>query len=132
MTPTIPIRSTTPKEDTTLANGRYAVKAGTNILIIHQTAQTDPAAWGEDVSVSVYQQLATNRGYIYQAEEFKPERMMDGKFEKLPVRSHLSIIHKWLLISILKPNAWQPFGETPSFLLVHTSTHHDYAAQAMV
>jgi cytochrome P450/NADPH-cytochrome P450 reductase len=53
MTPSIPIRSTTPKEDTTLANGRYAVKAGTNILIIHQTAQTDPAAWGEDVSVSL-------------------------------------------------------------------------------
>ncbi|KAJ7187245.1 fatty acid hydroxylase [Mycena filopes] len=34
----------------------------------------DPAVWGDD------------------AEEFKPERMLDGKFEALP------------------PNAWQPFG----------------------
>jgi cytochrome P450/NADPH-cytochrome P450 reductase len=64
MTPSIPVRSTTPKEDTTLANGRYAVKAGTDILMLLQATQTDPAAWGEDVGVPAHQKLEVNRGHV--------------------------------------------------------------------
>ncbi|KAF9263922.1 cytochrome P450 [Marasmius fiardii PR-910] len=74
LSPTVSMRSVTPLEDTTLSNGKYAVKAGTalsvNIYMLHR----DPAVWGDD------------------ANEFRPERMLDGKFEALP------------------PNSWQPFG----------------------
>ncbi|KAH8103110.1 fatty acid hydroxylase [Cristinia sonorae] len=61
-------------EDTTLCGGKYFVDSTTNIVSISWKVMRDPKIWGED------------------SEEFNPERMMDGKFEKLP------------------PNAWQPFG----------------------
>ncbi|KAJ7035907.1 fatty acid hydroxylase [Mycena alexandri] len=71
---TAPLRSTCPLEDTTIGGGKYAVKKGDTIVIQAWDMHRDPAVWGDD------------------AEEFKPERMLDGKFEALP------------------PNAWQPFG----------------------
>ncbi|KAG7449852.1 fatty acid hydroxylase [Guyanagaster necrorhizus] len=71
--PTASSRSAAPIEDTTLG-GKYFVKAGNSITIQTYLMHRDPKVWGED------------------AEEFRPERMMDGKFEALP------------------PNAWQPFG----------------------
>ncbi|KAF7312568.1 Fatty acid hydroxylase [Mycena indigotica] len=71
---TAPIRAVQSLEDTTIANGRYAIKKGTAMIILAWELHRDPSVWGED------------------AEEFKPERMMNGKFEALP------------------PNAWQPFG----------------------
>ncbi|KAJ7794087.1 fatty acid hydroxylase [Mycena olivaceomarginata] len=71
---TAPMRSTTPIADTTLGGGKYAVKKGTAIVIQTWELHRDPAVWGDD------------------ADEFRPERMLDGKFEALP------------------PNAWQPFG----------------------
>ncbi|KAK7038997.1 hypothetical protein VNI00_010389 [Paramarasmius palmivorus] len=74
LAPTAPIRVVTPVEDTTLLNGKYFIKAGTPLALQAWVAHRDPAVWGED------------------ALEFRPERMMDGKFEALP------------------PNAWQPFG----------------------
>ncbi|KAF7976157.1 hypothetical protein HWV62_7475 [Athelia sp. TMB] len=60
--------------DTTVCGGKYAVKANQVVAIQSWCAMKDPALWGED------------------AKEFKPERMLDGKFEALA------------------PNAWQPFG----------------------
>ncbi|KAJ7187234.1 fatty acid hydroxylase [Mycena filopes] len=71
--PTAPIRGTSPIEDTTLG-GKYEVKKGTTLILLLFQIHRDPAIWGDD------------------AEEFIPERMLDGKFEALP------------------PNAWQPFG----------------------
>ncbi|KAI0694739.1 bifunctional P-450/NADPH-P450 reductase [Earliella scabrosa] len=71
--PTAPIRGATPLEDTVLG-GKYAVEKGANLLINIYVAHRDPKVWGDD------------------AENFRPERMLDGKFESLP------------------PNAWQPFG----------------------
>ncbi|KAI0075350.1 bifunctional P-450/NADPH-P450 reductase [Panus rudis PR-1116 ss-1] len=74
LAPTAPARTVAPLEDTTLKGGKYFVQKDQaitlNIYMIHR----DPAVWGDD------------------AEEFRPERMLDGKFEALP------------------PNAWQPFG----------------------
>ncbi|KAI0690214.1 cytochrome P450 [Cytidiella melzeri] len=75
LAPPAPLRAVTPLEDTTLDDGKWAVekdpsKIWCNIFAI----QRDPAVWGPD------------------AEEFKPERMLDGKFEAAP------------------PDAWQPFG----------------------
>jgi cytochrome P450/NADPH-cytochrome P450 reductase len=67
-------RSVSSAEDTTLSNGKYAIKANTSIVAQNWVAMRDPAVWGED------------------ALAFRPERMLDGKFEALP------------------PNAWQPFG----------------------
>ncbi|KZT69908.1 cytochrome P450 [Daedalea quercina L-15889] len=74
MGPAAPMRGAQAWEDTTIGGGRYAVKKGQNISILIWQALRDPKVWGED------------------AEEFNPERMLDGKFEALP------------------PNAWQPFG----------------------
>ncbi|RPD57416.1 bifunctional P-450/NADPH-P450 reductase [Lentinus tigrinus ALCF2SS1-7] len=71
--PTAPGRVVTPIEDTVLA-GKYAVEKGVPIIIGIYTSHRDPKVWGED------------------ADKFRPERMLDGKFEALP------------------PNAWQPFG----------------------
>ncbi|KAH9932779.1 bifunctional P-450/NADPH-P450 reductase [Epithele typhae] len=71
--PPASLRTTSPKEETILG-GKYTLGKGAtincNIYAIHR----DPAVWGDD------------------AELFRPERMLDGKFEALP------------------PNAWQPFG----------------------
>ncbi|KAF7312594.1 Fatty acid hydroxylase [Mycena indigotica] len=72
--PPAPIRSAASLEDTTIGNGKYALKKGSRVVILVWQMHRDPKVWGDD------------------AEEFRPERMMDGKFEALP------------------PNAWQPFG----------------------
>ncbi|KAJ7447839.1 fatty acid hydroxylase [Mycena latifolia] len=71
---TAPLRATAALEDTTIGGGKYAIKKGAVIAIQAWDMHRDPAVWGDD------------------AEEFRPERMLDGKFEALP------------------PNAWQPFG----------------------
>ncbi|KAK7685349.1 hypothetical protein QCA50_011713 [Cerrena zonata] len=74
LAPTAAMRSVAALEDTTLGNGTYAIQkdqiVALNIYMVHR----DPKIWGED------------------AESFRPERMLDGKFEQLP------------------PNSWQPFG----------------------
>ena len=64
---TAPARTVTPIEDTVLG-GKYTVKKGDFIIIVTSCVHRDPKIWGED------------------ANEFRPERMMDGKFEALPVR----------------------------------------------
>ncbi|EKM50238.1 uncharacterized protein PHACADRAFT_153718 [Phanerochaete carnosa HHB-10118-sp] len=71
--PPAPMRGTAPSEDT-LLGGKYAVKKDDNIYCGIYMIHRDPKVWGED------------------AEEFRPERMLDGKFEALPAE------------------AWQPFG----------------------
>lgn len=49
------------------ANKKYAIKKGASIVAhIHET-QVDPRCWGED------------------AELFRPERMLNGKFDAMPV-----------------------------------------------
>lgn len=58
----------------TLGNGKYALNEDEPIAIILSKLHRDPAVYGPD------------------AEEFKPERMLDENFEKLP------------------KNAWKPFG----------------------
>ncbi|KAI0768383.1 cytochrome P450 [Irpex lacteus] len=71
---TITGRQVYANEDTTIGNGKYFIKKGQQVVILFNGVHKDKAVWGED------------------AEEFKPERMLDGKFEALPV------------------GAWQPFG----------------------
>ncbi|THU90609.1 cytochrome P450 [Dendrothele bispora CBS 962.96] len=72
--PTAAIRVVNSIEDTTIGNGKYFLPKGAAIALLTWDAHRDVAVWGED------------------AEEFRPERMLNGKFESLP------------------PNAWQPFG----------------------
>ncbi|KAK7052834.1 hypothetical protein VNI00_004153 [Paramarasmius palmivorus] len=74
LAPTATQRGVYSLEDTTLSNGKYFIKKGTLLVCAEWLNHRDPTVWGDD------------------AEEFKPERMLDGKFETLP------------------PNAWQPFG----------------------
>lgn len=69
----ITIFSVQPREDTLLA-GKFPVKKGNNIGLFIKKAHQDPAVYGPDAS------------------EFKPERMLDESFNKLP------------------KHAWKPFG----------------------
>ncbi|USP74599.1 uncharacterized protein yc1106_01873 [Curvularia clavata] len=74
--PTAPSVGITAKEDTTIG-GKYAVKAGVPIVALFPMIHRDPAAYGED------------------AEEFRPERMLDEEFEQRNKEF---------------PNCWKPFG----------------------
>ncbi|KAE9393363.1 cytochrome P450 [Gymnopus androsaceus JB14] len=74
LAPTAPIRTTVALEDTCLANGKYFIKGGSTLFVNAWVYQKDPKVWGKD------------------ANEFHPERMLNGKFDSLP------------------PNSWQPFG----------------------
>ncbi|EMD34546.1 hypothetical protein CERSUDRAFT_116692 [Gelatoporia subvermispora B] len=74
LSPSAPGRGCGAIEDTTLVDGKYAIPKGMSIVVNVAAAQRDPLVYGSD------------------ADEFRPERMLDGKFEALP------------------PNAWQPFG----------------------
>ncbi|KAJ5289018.1 Oxidoreductase FAD/NAD(P)-binding [Penicillium angulare] len=86
MRETLRLRSTVPingihahptknKEDpVTLGGGKYVLHKDEQILLVLSKLHRDPKVWGPD------------------AEEFKPERMLDENFEKLP------------------KNAWKPFG----------------------
>ncbi|PIL35108.1 cytochrome P450 [Ganoderma sinense ZZ0214-1] len=71
--PTAPLRTIRAAEDTVIG-GKYLIEKGVSIHVNLCTMMRDPKVWGED------------------ADQFRPERMLDGKFEALP------------------PNAWQPFG----------------------
>ncbi|OKL63946.1 hypothetical protein UA08_00678 [Talaromyces atroroseus] len=62
------------EDPVTLGNGKYKLEKGEKVVIVLSKLHRDPAVWGDD------------------AEEFKPERMLDDKFEKYP------------------KNSWKPFG----------------------
>ncbi|EUC47483.1 hypothetical protein COCMIDRAFT_35012 [Bipolaris oryzae ATCC 44560] len=74
--PTAPSFGITAKEDTTIG-GKYAIKAGVPIVTLLPMLHRDPAVYGED------------------AEEFRPERMLDEEFERRNKEF---------------PDCWKPFG----------------------
>ncbi|CAE6503919.1 unnamed protein product [Rhizoctonia solani] len=74
LTPSIGEFIVTCDEDQIIGNGKYLIKKGTIVAVMAHTIGRDPKVWGND------------------PEEFKPERMLDGKFEALPAK------------------AWIPFG----------------------
>ncbi|CAE6533625.1 unnamed protein product [Rhizoctonia solani] len=74
LTPSIGEFIVTCDEDRVIGDGKYLIKKDTIVAVMAHTIGRDSAVWGDD------------------AEEFKPERMLDGKFEALP------------------PKAWVPFG----------------------
>jgi cytochrome P450/NADPH-cytochrome P450 reductase len=76
LSPTAPSIGLTAKKDTVLG-GKYPVKAGSPIVALFPMIHRDPLAYGED------------------AEEFRPERMLDEEFER---RNNEF------------PNCWKPFG----------------------
>ncbi|MBK5654682.1 MAG: cytochrome P450, partial [Rhizobium sp.] len=76
LSPTAPAVGLTAKEDTVI-DGKYPIKAGTPIVAVFPMIHRDPVAYGED------------------AEEFRPERMLDAEFER---RNNEF------------PNCWKPFG----------------------
>ncbi|KAI3530549.1 cytochrome P450 [Colletotrichum filicis] len=73
---TIPVFSVEAFEDTVLG-GKYPVAAGETIVNLLAKSQLDPLVFGED------------------ANEFKPERMMDENFNRITKEF---------------PNCWKPFG----------------------
>jgi cytochrome P450/NADPH-cytochrome P450 reductase len=72
--PTAPAFSVHPNNEVDTIGGEYTVFRGEPIFALLPKIHRDPAVYGED------------------ANEFKPERMLDENFNKLP------------------PNAWKPFG----------------------
>ncbi|KAJ4372866.1 hypothetical protein N0V83_003157 [Neocucurbitaria cava] len=76
LSPTAPSVGLTAKEDTTIG-GKYPVKAGAPIVALFPMIHRDPIAYGED------------------AEEFRPERMLDEEFDRRNKEF---------------PNCWKPFG----------------------
>lgn len=76
LSPTAPAITLTAKHDTVLA-GKYPVKAGSPISAFLPMLHRDPIAYGED------------------AEEFRPERMLDEEFDRRNKEF---------------PNCWKPFG----------------------
>ncbi|OBZ67672.1 hypothetical protein A0H81_12453 [Grifola frondosa] len=91
--PTATIRAVEPVEDTTIGNGKYHITKDMKIAIPAARCMRDPTC---GVMMFVLSSLFSRRlvlnFVLYQARRFKPERMLDEKFEALP------------------PNAWQPFG----------------------
>ncbi|KAI0763547.1 cytochrome P450 [Trametes elegans] len=65
LAPTAPARTVSPFEDTTIG-GKYFIGKGESIIVNTYDCQRDRKVWGED------------------ANDFKPERMLDGKYEALP------------------------------------------------
>jgi cytochrome P450/NADPH-cytochrome P450 reductase len=49
VSPPVPARLTHAKEDTTLGDGKWEVKAHESLGILHSVAHMDPTVWGEDV-----------------------------------------------------------------------------------
>jgi cytochrome P450/NADPH-cytochrome P450 reductase len=76
LSPTAPSIGLTAKHDTVLG-GKYPVKAGSPIVALFPMIHRDPIAYGED------------------AEEFRPERMLDEEFDRRNKEF---------------PNCWKPFG----------------------
>lgn len=74
--PTAPAITLKANEDTTLGE-KYGCKKGAPIVALLHKLHRDPLVWGED------------------AEEFRPERMLDEEFERRNTQF---------------PNCWKPFG----------------------
>jgi cytochrome P450 len=73
--PPAPAITVTPFEDEVIG-GKYLVRKGNMATVQIAFLHRDPLVYGED------------------AESFKPERMLDGKFEALPVSNALVNMHR--------------------------------------
>lgn len=85
LAPTAPLRSTSPYEETVIGNGKYVLEKDARVLCGIYMIQRDPRVWGEDVCIITLTLAFPIPDLLSQAEEFRPERMLDGKFEALPV-----------------------------------------------
>jgi cytochrome P450 / NADPH-cytochrome P450 reductase len=71
---TLQVRPDSTEDPIFLGGGKYQIHKGQPVVVLLPKLHRDPAVYGAD------------------AEEFKPERMLDEPFSKLP------------------PNSWKPFG----------------------
>ena len=76
LTPPLPVFNVAAKNDE-IVGGKYVVRAGELIIVLVGLSHLDPKVYGEDV------------------KEFKPERMLDGNFDRLNKEF---------------PHSWKPFG----------------------
>lgn len=83
---TIPISVVTSLKDQVFGE-KYLVKEGQDIMFLLKNLHCDPKVWGDD------------------ADQFRPERMLDGGFQALP------------------PNSWKPVGTLKRQLFVPLLTY---------
>lgn len=57
LAPTASTRTVEALEDTTLAGGKYAVKAGGPITLHMWTIHRDPLVWGSDVGILIARKI---------------------------------------------------------------------------
>ncbi|KAG8773052.1 hypothetical protein FRC12_002757 [Ceratobasidium sp. 428] len=88
VTPSIGQFVVAPYKDEVIGNGKYLVKKDAIVIVLAAAIGKDPAVWGED------------------ANEFKPERMLDGKFEAMPPKSWIPF-GNGARACIGRPFAWQ-------------------------
>ncbi|KAG8740200.1 hypothetical protein FRC10_004601 [Ceratobasidium sp. 414] len=90
VTPSIAQFTVGPYKDEIIGNGKYLIKKDTLVNVLAAAIGKDPEVWGEDAS----------------ADEFKPERMLDGKFEAMPPKSWIPF-GNGARACIGRPFAWQ-------------------------
>ncbi|KAG9084508.1 hypothetical protein FS749_005187 [Ceratobasidium sp. UAMH 11750] len=87
-TPSISQFTVGPYKDEIIGNGKYLIKKDATVYVLASAIGKDPEVWGDD------------------ADEFKPERMLDGKFEAMPPKSWIPF-GNGARACIGRPFAWQ-------------------------
>ncbi|KAG9121015.1 hypothetical protein FRC07_003216 [Ceratobasidium sp. 392] len=88
VTPSISQFTVGPYKDEIIGGGKYLIKKDTLVNVLAAAIGKDPEVWGEDT------------------DEFKPERMLDGRFEAMPSKSWIPF-GNGARACIGRPFAWQ-------------------------
>lgn len=110
LAPSAPFRSATPLEDTTLADGKYAVEADTTIVCGIYMIHRDRKLWGDDVGRlrSILEFLELN--CCVRPSNSAPSACLTASSRLFPYARSLRKGAITVADVLIQPNAWQPFG----------------------
>lgn len=108
--PTIPVIAFKPRDThnpTTIGKGKYTLKPGQTVIALLPAIHRDPDVWGND------------------ADEFRPERMLDEKLSALPknawkVRTYISLS---TLVQYLGTHVYNPIRPSGMALVAASVAH---------